>query len=72
MKLRLIKDTCMKGAPNVKLLSGSTVEVPAEVGAEWLRAGVAVPELPAAEKAIIPPAETRETGTARKPAKTKK
>jgi len=43
MKLKLLKDIRMQGAPTVQILEGSIVEASDDTAKAWMSAGVAVP-----------------------------
>ena len=43
MKLKLLKDIRMQGAPTVQILAGSMVDASDETAKAWMSAGVAVP-----------------------------
>ena len=58
MKIRLLKDVRMKGAPTVQILAGSEIEAVPDVAEEWIKQGYALPEgEPPAETAVIYAAE---------------
>lgn len=42
MKLKLLKDVRMRGAPTVMILEGSTVDATDDTANTWIKAGVAV------------------------------
>ena len=59
MKLRLLKDIRMQGAPTVQLLAGSIVDASDDTAKAWMSAGVAVPVVETAtSKAVTETAVT--------------
>ena len=58
MRIRLLKDVRMKGAPTVQILAGSVIEAAPDIAGDWIKQGYAVPERETpAEAAVMPAAE---------------
>ena len=58
MKLRLLRNVRMQGAPSVEIEAGSIVEASGETATRWLKAGVAeIVRTGSIETTELPPAE---------------